>query len=216
MQAVTRFSAPGASISASPGQQVSASFSAVNDTGASESVSSVTLAISNPGVFSSLALSANGQAASEVASPPQSADTFVFTPPIVLAVGASVSFSASATVAAHPTTAMMSIGYAMAGMVPTGGSTLGSTADWVPFFVALLILGLMLMASRVERRRLIGIAALVMALALSQVGCQGSSGSSPASTTVSSTISVTAANASGAGGATAGLPLTVATVTTAP
>lgn len=215
VQAVTRFSAPGASISASPGQQVSASFSAVNDTGASESVSSVTLAISNPGVFSSLALSANGQAASEVASPPQSADTFVFAPPIVLAVGASVSFSASATVAAHPTTAMMSMGYAMAGMVPTAGSMIGST-DWVPFFVALLILGLMLMASRVERRRLIGIAALVMALALSQVGCQGSSGSSPASTTVSSIISVSAANASGAGGATAGLPLTVATVTTAP
>jgi len=217
----TGFSAPGATISASPGQQVSATFSALNATGAAETLSSVTVALSDPGVFSALALSANGQAATAGASPPLTDNTFTFAPPIALAAGASVTFTANATVAAHPAMAASNMRFASADLIRVASLTMTRNSTRLPFFGALMMLGLMLMAWPISRRnRLIGAAMLVMVLAMSQVGCNGGSGSSspppPPPATVSSTITVTAASVSGGSGATVGLPLTIATVTAPP
>jgi len=73
----TAFSGTAANINASPGQQITASFSATD----SQTINSVTLGLSNPGVFSALSLSIGSQKIN-AASPPAASNTFTFNPPI--------------------------------------------------------------------------------------------------------------------------------------
>jgi len=208
---VTDFTAPGGSQVGAPGQQVNASFTAANNTGAAETISSVTLSLSDPGLFSSLNLSAGAQS-SATATPPEASNTFVFSPSLNLAAGASLTFTVTATIAAHPAmSAPNGGGVAYAAIIPL--SAVIPNAASLPLFGSLTLLGLGLMlwpAGR--RRRLLSGALLLVVLAAGPLGCGG--GSSTRTVTVSSTITVTAVNASSAGGATAGLPLKVTTIST--
>ena len=208
----TDFTAPGGRLVGAPGHQVNTSFTAANNTGAAETISSVTLSLSNPGLFSSLILSADHQS-SPAAMPPDASNTFAFSPPLTLAAGASLTFTVTATIAAHP--AMIAPnggGVAYAAMVPLS-AVIPNTAS-LPLFgsLTLLSLGMMLWPTG-RRRRLVSGALVLVVLAASQVGCSGGS-SAPTVVAVSSTVTVTAANASGADGATAGLPLEVITIST--
>jgi hypothetical protein len=203
----THFTAPGANLIGAPGQQVKASLSATNNTGGPETISSVTLALSNPGLFSSLSLSLGGQ--TDVITAPGASNAFTFSPPLALATGASLTFTATATIAAHPVMNFPdSGGVFYATMIPISPST-GSMAN-LPLFGSLTLLGFGLMLWPTgARRRLPGGALLTLALAVGQAGC-GSSG--PNTVTVNSTVTATAATASGADGTTQGLPLKVATI----
>jgi hypothetical protein len=204
----TDFSASFTKLDGKPGEQVSTTFSAVNNTGAAETISSVTVALSKPSLVSELTLSADGQTA-EPSGEISESNVFTFSPALSVAAGATVTFTVTATIAAH--SAMIatppSVAYASAAPIP-----LGEDRGLPPLIVALMLLGFgLFITSRDSRRRSI-LSALVLSMVLvaSVAGCTGSSSSAPGAP--SSTLSVTAASASGSDGATSGLPLDVAKI----
>jgi len=206
----TDFSAPGGSLAGTPGQQVNVSFTAANNTGAAETISSVTLSLSDPGLFSSLGLSADHVAIQAIGDP-KASNTFGL-PPLKVAAGASLTFKVTATIAAHPAiSALNGSGAAYAAMIPLSGAIPNPASLPLCGSLTLLGLGLMLWPAG-GRRRLVSGALLLVLLAAGPLGCGG--GSSARTVSVSSTITVTAVNTSGAGGATGGLPLKVATIST--
>ncbi len=199
-------------VSGSPGQTLAAgSFTLNNSTSGAETISSLTVAVSDAALYSSLALTATVGASSQTVtvSPPSSSTVFNFSPTLSVPGGSSVTFSLSATISMTP--AMIerrSVVYAAMLAIPDGD---GGGAS--PLGMVLMLLGLGLITARpATRRRTVVLLALLTMLAASQVGCGGGGGGvtlvvpTPTATPTptptpkpSSTQLVTAVSATGAG-----------------
>ena len=206
----TDFSANFERLRGKAGDQVSTSFSAANNTGAYETISSVTLDLSDPQLLSALSVSANEQTG-EAAGPIGDSNQFTFDPPLRVANGQSITFDVSATIASG--TAMIGGRVAVA-LAATSAKHAPKHQGLLPLFASLGLLGFGMVGWRGDRRKrsTVGMLALVLVFAAIQAGCNDSGNSSPPPNSPNTTISVTAAVASGADGATSGLPLDVARV----
>jgi kumamolisin len=206
----TDFSANFERLRGKAGDQVSTSFSAANNTGAYETISSVTLDLSDPQLLSALSVSANEQTG-EAAGPIGDSNQFTFDPPLRVANGQSITFDVTATIASG--TAMIGGRVAVA-LAATSAKHAPKHQGLLPLFASLGLLGFGMVGWRSDRRKrsTVGMLALVLVFAAIQAGCNDSGNSSPPPNSPNTTISVTAAVASGADGATSGLPLDVARV----
>ncbi len=171
---------PGAQASASNiisagtvGQTVpGGSLSVTNTTTSTETIGAVTVALSDPRLFSSLTLigSVNGGAAQTALTGTLASSTvFTFSPALSVPAGAVATFTLNATISVTPARADSAVRYAglMAGRERPGE---------LPLVVALGMLGIGLLAMPAgRRRRVLVIAGLIMLLAASQIGC-GSNG----------------------------------------
>lgn len=178
-----------------------------NDLTVTQSIGSLTIAVSDPALFSSMTLSGAGQ--SVTVTPPSATTTFTFSSPIALAAGSSVTFSLSAVIAMN--SVMLSGEIKYAGLTPIG--SLPITAGTWPIAGGLLILGFALFGvSDGTRRRAIVIVVLALGLAAASVGCDG--GSSNNLHFASSSQQVTAVNdtAGGVAVTVAGLPAQLGTI----
>lgn len=208
-----------ANISGSPGQTVAAgSFMLNNTSSGAESVNSVTLTVSDPNLYSSLALTAtvSGTPHTVTVSPPTSSTVFTFSPALSVPAGGSASFSLSATISTTP--AMLErrrFEYATILDWPGAGG-LGSLETGL----GLLALVLMIVLPAVRRRTLI-LLALLMVLAASETGCGSNSSATvslPTATATpkpSSSQTVTSVSATASGGGTVtftGLPASLGKV----
>ncbi|HUA33021.1 MAG TPA: protease pro-enzyme activation domain-containing protein [Candidatus Binataceae bacterium] len=205
----TAFDATFERLSGGPGAQVSTTFTATNNTGTSETISSVTIGLSSPSLFSALGVSANEESG-EAAGPISSSNEFTFSPALTVGSGQSITFTIAATIASGATSMTAPMHIAYASVIATRA---GAHDGLLPLFASLTLMGLGLLAWRGDSRKrsIITALALVVVLAASLAGCSGSSSGAPP--LPSSTISVTSATTSGGGGATSGLPLDVARVT---
>ncbi|HUA34479.1 MAG TPA: protease pro-enzyme activation domain-containing protein [Candidatus Binataceae bacterium] len=202
----TEFSGSTADLSGTPGQQVSTSFEAVNNTGAAETIGSVTIALSHPGLFSGLSLSGAGESGQPSGAIGES-NSFTFSPALMVAAGGSVTFTVTATIAGNAAMlgGPLKLAYA---------NTLSPhPEDAMPLMLGLILLGVCLaLIERDKRKRaLIAMMSLGLLLAVAAAGCGGSSTPQPA--LAKSAITITGAQASGGDGAISGLPLQVAIVT---
>ncbi len=152
-----------------PGSTVAAgTFTITNALAVTETVASLTVSVTRPGLFSSMTLSGGGQ--SVTVTPPTANTTFTFKTPVMIPAGGSVRFSLSAVIAANPVMLGKEIKYAgltVTAAVPGGGST------W-PLSGALLMLGIALLGlpDRTRRRALI-LAVLALGFAAASSGCGG-------------------------------------------
>ncbi|MGH7838017.1 MAG: hypothetical protein ACREQC_09390, partial [Candidatus Binataceae bacterium] len=208
----TLFSGTAIKVRGAAGQQVFNTFTATNNTGAAESLSSVTIDLSDPKLFSALALSANGQSGRGVATPPSKTNIFTFSPAIALAVGSSVTFNVTGTIAARSAKTSPSIlrsgGVAYAAV--EGGANPSPESTAMLWMAMLALLGLAILASAIRSRRWIAVGGALM-LIVAVGGCSGGGGSS--NSTSSQPGSVITVSGAITIGAQAGLPLRVATVT---
>jgi plastocyanin len=113
----TDFSATFTKLDGKTGDQVSTAFSATNNTGAPEMISSVPVALSKPHLLSELTLSADGQTV-EPSSGVSESNVLTFSPALSVAAGATVSFTATGTIAEHSAMSGASISAAYASAVP--------------------------------------------------------------------------------------------------
>jgi len=145
-----------AAVSGAPGAKVGAgSLTITNTTSAAETVSSVSITVSTPAIFSSLTLSGGGQS---VSAAPRAVTVFVLTP-IGLAAGASLTFSLSAVIAGN--TAMLSGPVKYAGLIAVSPTGLTDTAA-LPMSIGLMLIGLALIGMPVSRRRRIALGVLLL------------------------------------------------------
>ena len=153
-----------------PGSTVAAgAFTITNELPAAESISSVTISASRPGLFSSMAMNGGGQSVTVMA--PGANTTFTFTKPVMVPGGGSVSFSLNATIAANPVMLGRDIKFAGLTVIPTGAE--GGSSRW-PLGGALLMLGMALLSlPHATRRRALIIAVLALGLAAAATGCGG-------------------------------------------
>jgi len=142
-----------------------------NTSGLPETISTVTLNVSDPALFAFLSLSAsvNGGAGQDALSGPLGATTtFTFTPPLKIPVGGGVMLTLSASMVG---TSRIGGRFSLAGlMMPGGGRGAGSLAG----VLGLLNLAFILMPEG-NRRRIRLTAAILLLMAATQVGCGGSS-----------------------------------------
>jgi len=212
---------PGAQASASnivanglSGQTVpGGTLSVTNTSSSTETINTVTVALSNPGLFSNLTMSGsvNGAAAqTAVTGTLASSTVFTFNPPLSLPAAAVAQFTLNATLALNAARADTPVRYAS--RLPGGGSRRA-----LPIGAPLGLLGIGLLAMPAERRRrTLVIAALIMLVAASEIGCGGSSSSSGVAVLNSSQQQVPAGGvgATNTQGAVAvqGLPATMSTI----
>ena len=195
-------------VSGAPGAKVGAgTLTITNTTSAAETVSSVSITVSSPTIFSSLTLSGGGQS---VSATPSAVTVFALAP-IGLAAGASLTFSLSAVIAGN--TAMLSGPVKFAGLIAVSPAGLTATAA-LPMTIGLMLIGLVLTGMPAGRRRRIALGAmLLIALAATQLGC--SSGSNANLILVGSGQTVTGVAvtfASGGAVKVSGLPASLGTV----
>jgi hypothetical protein len=203
------FSGAHVNLTGGPGAQVSTEFAATNHTKAAESISSVTVSLSNPKIFSALTLSANGQAGIGNPSPPAGSNRFTFSPPLALAVGATLDFTVTGTISGSsamnsPSILSPRIAYA----ADTRNTNPAPHSTTVPWLTLTIIVSFAMFVPKLRSRRWI-LAAGALILVVAVGGCGGSSGSSGVSNNVSS-MSVTDATTQGPH---VGLPLSLAKVT---
>ncbi|HTW88354.1 MAG TPA: protease pro-enzyme activation domain-containing protein, partial [Candidatus Binataceae bacterium] len=171
---------PGATASASnivssglTGQTVPGGTLTVDNTSTStETITTVTIALSNPDVFSNLAMGAsiNGAAAQTgVAGTLGKTTIFTFNPPLSLPANAVAKFTLKATLSAIAARTGATVTYA--GLL-TGGRSRNRSP--MGLALGLLVIGLLAIPGGRRRSALI-IAVLIMLLAFSQFGCGGSS-----------------------------------------
>ena len=207
--AKTVFSGDHVNLIGGPGAQVSTEFAATNHTNAAESISSVTVSLSNPKIFAGLTLSANGRAGTGNPSPPAGANQFTFSPPLALAVGATLDFTVTGTISGSsalnsPSILSPTIAYA----ADTRNSNPAPHSTTVPWLMLTIIVSFAMLVSKLRSRGWILVAgALILMAAVG--GCGGSSGGSGVSGNVSG-MSVTEATTQGP---QVGLPLSIAKVT---
>ena len=204
----TLFEASHTDLPGRPGEVVTTTFTATNNTPMDESIGEVTVQLSNPRVLSSLSVSANGQQGSGNPTPPQSVNGFTFDPQISLAPGAQLTFTISATIS----------GGASASIVPSifsGGVAYAGTvhevppANATPWLMLMIVAGFAAIGAALRSRRwVIAAGVLMLVVAIGGCGGGGSSGSSPPPNNNSS-LSVSDASTLGP---VAGLPLDVATI----
>jgi hypothetical protein len=181
-----------ASGSASPTQTIELGvFSLTNNSQSTAvAVTTVTLTFSNPGLFSSTTLTANG-ASPSTASPPAATNVYNFQIPPIIQPGQTLAFSLTVTLA--NTTSLNTLGgVAYAGMTttPTG------TGPMRPLWIALGAVGLAMFAAPTERRqRVWTLAALMLVFMAGSSGCGSIGGGGSDQPTGSSSQSVIAVSA---------------------
>jgi subtilase family serine protease len=147
--------------------------SVTNTTNSIVTISTVTVALSNQGLFSNLAMSGsvNGAAAQTAVTGAQGSSTeFTFNPPLSLPAGAVAQCTLSATLSRNAARADTPIEYAS---LPPGGKPRST----LPMSATLGLLGIGLLAMLADRRpRTLVIAALVILLASNIIDCGGGSG----------------------------------------
>jgi hypothetical protein len=190
-----------------PGSTVAAgTFTITNELSVTETVASLTVSVTRPGLFSSMILRGGGQ--SVTVTPPTANTTFTFTTPVMIPAGGSVRFSLSAVIAANPVMLGKEIEYAgltVTATVPGSGST------W-PLSGALLMLGMTLfgLPDRTRRRALI-LAVLALGLAAASTGCGGSN-NGPRLETSAQEVTAVNVTAGGIPETVAGVPASLGTV----
>ena len=181
------------------GQTVSGgSFIVTNPSAGPVNVSSVTVSVSRPSIFSSMTITAGS--ASATVAPPTTSTTFNFTTPVSIAAGGSVTFDLSGVIAGNSAMAESQVRYAE--LMPM------SLPRTHPLQTGFLVIGFALLALPVgtRRRAVIGVV-LLLALAFSVVGCGGSSGGASSVQGPSSAQEVTAV-----GIPASGLPASLGTI----
>ncbi len=183
-------------------------FEVSNSSASEETITSVTVAVSHPSMFSSMTLTCTSceGTPSVTVTPPSGSTVFTFAPPISVAVGDSATFALTANISLTPAMTEQKVVYA--GIIGTRGNGSGLG----PLAVGLSILGLgMLAFPAANRRRMWLVIAAGLLLAVTAAGCGGGGGKS----VISSTQKVTAIAAINAdGGVTfGGLPAKLGTLT---
>ena len=203
--------------SGKPGSTVAGgTFSITNNTSGTESISSVTIAVSDPKVFSSMTLTAT-LGAQTVSGPvtPARSTAFTFSPGLSLASGQSVSFALNTVIAMHHAMSdARPIQFAYAGIIPSTGKRKADTSGLGTLLIGFALLGMALRGGSERRRmRIAGFAALMILLTLGAPGCGGSGGGA-LPPTPSSTQMVTAATVTidGTAQVVGGLPATLGTI----
>ncbi len=206
----TGFSAPrNLKLTGAPGSTVNAPFSAVNRTGVSETINSITVSLGNPPIFSSITMTTGSQ--SVTVSSPGISSVFTFNPAIALANNATANFNLAMTLAGSGASNDSSARVAYASIMPESKSKTGGT---MPLVAALMLIGLGLTVWPANKRAKIALAALaVVIMAATLGGCSGGGGGGGGSTSTSSSVFVATAVATGNGGALSNVPLKVASVT---
>jgi BNR-Asp box repeat len=211
--APTATATPGASVTSTsvsstalPGANVAAGTVTITNTSSTaETVSSVNVTVSNPGIFSSLTLNGGGQ--SVTVTPASATTNFIFSP-IGLAARASLTFSLSGVIAVNPV--MLDSGIRYAGFTP--GLTLADNGE-LPMGAGLLMIGMSLMAiPAARRRRIVFGAMLAIALAASQLGCGSSSNGVRILSSNQTVTEIMAKSTSGGAVAVSGLPAKLSTI----
>jgi len=202
------------SASATAGATVSGgSFTVSNTTGSPETISSVTVDVSDPALFARMTLSAGSQSA--VVSPVAANSTFVFSPSLPVPAGGSVTFTLSA-VLTQSLAAGTSLHFAFLTPLPLQGHAI--QGGLIPLSGVLLMIGLALTAAPAPRRRRIAMAAtLLVAACVTVAGCASSGGSGRSNPSVlgSSTQTVSMIAVQNAGGGTvgvSGIPVSLGTI----
>jgi hypothetical protein len=208
------FAAPGVLVTAAPGATVTATFTATNTTGQSETLSSITIAISDPLLFSSATLTAGSESAGTI-TPPATSNIFTFNPPLNLTDGQVQDFTLSVVVAGGSVMNAPHAGIVYASIVPIAHR--GTGRGLVPLLASLMMIGLGLMVFPADRRRrLAGAVLVVLVLATGAAGCGGGGGGGSnggGKKPIVSTISVFDADIDPNPGAISDLPLQIAQVT---
>jgi hypothetical protein len=187
--------------SGKPGSTVAGgTFAISNNSSGTEMISSVTIGVTDPKVFSSLTLTATIGGAQTVSGPvtPASSTIFNFSPPLSLPNGQSAKFALSTVIAMHP--AMNNhrrLQYAYAAIIPT---TSGKDENWGgvgPLLFGLGLIGISLLGTGERRRlRIVAFTSLVLVITLGAAGCGGGGGGGapvvrPSSTQTAQAASVT-------------------------
>ncbi len=161
-------------VSGGPGETLTGGSVAISNTGkTAESISSVTVSVSNPKIFSQMVLSGGGQ--SITATSIASSTVFTFSPAISVAGGGSTTFTLKATLAGS--LASLPVAYAGFGVTP---HWMGHVIppDAMPLAAGLLLVGLALTGASIPNRRRLTLAALLtIGLCATVAGCGSSSGS---------------------------------------
>lgn len=198
---------PGASVTSkristtgAPGTTVDAgTFTVHNNLAVAETISSATISVSHPSIFSSMTLSGGGQSATT--NPPTSSTTFSFGTPIAIPGGGSVTLSLSAAIATGTASLDSPIKYAS---LPLSDSSPLGTDKW-PWAGGLMLLGVApLGLPGGRRRRAIMMTVLALGLAVAWGGCGNSNDASSASS--SQQVTAVAISANGSPVAVGGLP----------
>lgn len=158
----------------SPGSTVDAGeFSVTNSTGVDETITSVTISISNPSLFSSMTLTATGSdsVSQTVSVPLQTSSTLTFAEAVAVSLDQpAATFSLSATIAgsaATPTPTSNNGGIAFASVVWPHHNAPSGTILWM---LGLLAVGMLWLDGRLKRRHLVALA-IALVLAATEVGC---------------------------------------------
>ena len=183
--------------------------SVTNITTSTETINTVTVALSNPGLFSNLTMSGsvNGAATQTAFTGTLGSSTvFTFNPPLSIPAGAVAQFTLNATLSRNAAQSDTLGRYG--GLLPGGGSR-----STLPMGATLGLMGIGLLAIPTgRRRRALVIAALITMLAFSQIGCGGdSSGVASSSQQQVPAGGVATTNAHGAV-RVQGLPATMSTI----
>jgi hypothetical protein len=190
-----------------PGSTVAAgTFTITNELAVTETVASLTVSVTRPGLFSSMILRGAGQ--SVTVTPPTANTTFTFTTPVMIPAGGSVRFSLSAVIATNPV--MLGKEIKFAGLTVTA-TVPGSASTW-PLSGALLMLGITLLGlpDRTRRRALI-LVVLALGLAAASTGCGGSN-NGPRFETSAQEVTAVNVTAGGVPEAVEGVPASLGTV----
>jgi hypothetical protein len=179
-------------------------------------ISSVTIGVSDPKVFSSLTLTATNGGALIVSGPvtPASSTIFIFSPPLSLSTGQSAKVALSTVISMHPAmNNQRRVQYAYAAIIPTTGGKDGNWGGLGPLLFGLGLVGASLLGVGEPRRlRIVAFTSLALVIALGAAGCGGggAGGGAPV-VRPSSTQTVQAASvtASGLTQTVGGLPATL-------
>ncbi len=192
------------------GQTIAAGSLKLNNTsGMAESVGAVTLSVSNPALFSSLALSASTSAgATQTAAPGALSGTitFTFSPALSVPAGGSAGFALRATMVSSRISGRLGL----AGMVSYGGNNPGGAS--MAIILGLINLGAVAIPG-CRRLRIRLMAAALLLFAAAQAGCGGNGGVAVLGTSRQSAPSGGVAVSTARGpAAVAGLPATISTI----
>jgi subtilase family serine protease len=201
--------------SGSDGQTVpGGTLSVTNTSNSTETISTVTVALSKPGLFASLIMSGSVNSAAAqtaVIGTLGGSTVFTFNPPLSLPASAVAQFTLNATLAPRVARFDTPVGYAS--RLPAGGSRRG-----LPTGAPLGFLGIGLLGMPADRRRrILALGALIVLLVASSIGCNGSGSSSSNPTVLNSSQQqvpaggVSTTNAQG-GVAVQGLPATMSVI----
>ena len=208
------FAAPGVIATVAPGATVTATFTATNSTGQSETINTITIALSNPQVFSSLSLAAGDQSAGTV-TVPAATNIFTFTPALTLADKQVQDFTVTAVVAGGSAMISPHGGIVYASITPVNHRTSGR--GLIPLLASLMMIGFGLTIFPTDRRkRLAGAVLIVLVFASGVAGCGGGGGGSSGGgggKPVFSLINVFDADITPNPGALSDLPLQIAQIT---